>query len=76
MTKIEAYREAQTLGAAFIANVVMNWHREPARKLKGLVNLLKAGHNVQTADRAIDVLLIDGVTASWCVLDEWERRRA
>ena len=76
MTKLEAYQEAQTLGAAFVANVVMNWHREPARKLKGLVNLLKAGHSVQTAQTAIDVLLIDGVKASWCVLDEWSNRHA
>ena len=75
-TKQEAYQEADKHGAGFVANVIMSWHRNPARKMRGLVNLLHAGHSVQTAQTAIDVLLIDGVKASWIVLEEWANRAA
>ena len=72
---MDAYREADRLGAAFLANVILCQHSTPAAKLNGLVNLLSAGHTVSTAQHSIDILLIDGVKASWCVLDEWRTRR-
>ena len=76
MTKWEAYREAERLGASFLSNVILNWHNNPAKKLKGLVNLLKAGHSVTTGSNHIDVLIIDGYRASWVVLEEWTNRKS
>lgn len=75
MTKSQAYQEAAKLGAGFLANVVLTSHRNPARKLKGLVNLLNAEHSVKTGNQ-IDNLLIDGYLASWIVLEEWAKRTA
>jgi len=61
---------------SFLVNVIQNWHRSPYTKLQGLLNLVKAGHEVRTAQFDIDRLIIDGCEASWCVLDEWKARRA
>jgi hypothetical protein len=61
--------------ASFVANVIMNWHRNPATKLKGLYNLLNAGHKVRFPEFSINSLVIDGVSASWIVLDEWANRK-
>ena len=71
MNKIEAYNEAQKFGAeaGFVANVVINHHRNAARKLKGLVEILKAGHDVRTAQFGLDILMIDGTRQGWEVLE-------
>ena len=73
-SKHENYRTADILGAGFLANVIMCHHRNPARKLRGLVKLIRAGHTAVTADFGLDTLLIDGHKASWCVLEEWAIR--
>jgi len=74
MTKVEAYREADKRGAGFLANVIMNWQTNPAKKLKGLVNLLRADHTVDVASRDLTILMVDGCMASWVVLEEWANR--
>jgi len=73
MTKMEALHEAERLGSSFIANVIFCHYSNPAKKLRGLVNLLHAGHTV-TLLRGLDDLLIDGYSASWVVLEEWANR--
>lgn len=69
ITKEKAYEEAENLGEGFIANVILNWDSNPAKKLRGLVKLLRAGHSVRLG-RRIDVLLIDDVISSWEQLEE------
>jgi len=70
MNKMDYYNEAAgLLGSRFLPNVILNWHSKPARKLKGLCNLLLAGHRVRFADRKIDVLLIDDEVACWEALE-------
>ena len=70
MTKMEAYKFLQNNGAGFVANVVLCQHSEPARKLKRLAELVKAGHHVALAQFSIDQLLIDGYSARWSELSE------
>ena len=69
LTKVEAYREAKDLGAGFIANVIVNWHRRPFRKLIGLIALLRAGRTVRIAEFDMDLLVIAGERAEWSALD-------
>ena len=71
MTKNQAYAEAQQHGrdAGFVANVILTQHAEPARKLKGLVKLLRAGREVRTAQFSLDHLIIDGRAAAWADLE-------
>lgn len=61
---------------SFLVNVIQNCHRSPMTKLRGLLNLTRAGHTARTAQFDLDRLLIDGCEASWCVLDEWRTRTA
>jgi hypothetical protein len=61
---------------SFLVNVIQNWHSKPYNKMQGLLNLTKAGHEARTGQFDVDTLVIDGCTASWCVLDEWKTRRA
>ena len=70
LTKLEAYREAEERGAGFLANLISKWHGRPFAKLVGLVALLRAGHEVTTAQAAIDVLMIDGERADWSELEK------
>lgn len=71
MTKQEAYIQACKHGAesSFLANVIYTGHRNPARKLKGLVQLLQEGHSCRTGQNAIDQLVIDGKKYDWAVLE-------
>lgn len=69
MTKMEALNEAQKLGAGFIANVILTQHVNPSARLKGLVQLLKTGHEVRTAQFSIDTLVIDGMQRGWEILE-------
>ena len=69
MTKMKAYEEAGKLGAAFIANVILTQHSNPSRKLKGLVDLLKSGHEVRAGQFSIDTLVIDGRQMGWELLE-------
>lgn len=71
-TTISSYREAIQIGNdTFTPNVILLHHRNPYRKLRGLVNLVKAGHHVTVAPNSIDLLMIDGVISAWAVLEEW-----
>jgi len=58
------------------ANLIMLWHARPAKKLRGMLRLVEAGHTVTTARFALDVLLIDGKRAPWSALEEAASRRA
>jgi hypothetical protein len=78
VTKKQAYQAIERLNdrsASFVTNIVMCGHKNPAKKLRGILNLLNAGHTV-SAGNTTDHLLIDGVTVSWCVLEEWSTRKA
>ena len=70
MTKMEAYAEADRLGAGFVANVILNWHGRPFAKLIGLIALLRAGHEVRTAQFDLGTLVIDGERADWSALEK------
>jgi hypothetical protein len=65
------YAEAARHGreASFVANLIVCWHPKPTRKLAGLVKLLGRGHEVRTAQFAMDILIIDGQRASWADLE-------
>jgi hypothetical protein len=58
--KFKLYREAQELGAPFVANVIFCHHSRPTRKLEGLVTLLRRGVTVTPASFSMDVLHFDG----------------
>jgi hypothetical protein len=53
----------------FVANVILTCHRNRARKLKGVLALLSAGHSVRIGQFSIDVLLVDGKPTSWEFLE-------
>lgn len=59
-TKVELLREADRLGASFLANVIFTGCGHPAKKLAGLVKLLNAGHQVSTQQFEMFKLCIDG----------------
>lgn len=59
-TKVELLREADRLGASFLANVIFTGCGHPAKKLAGLVELLNAGHQVSTQQFEMFKLCIDG----------------
>jgi len=65
-------RDAEDKGASFLANVILTNHRGVNRKLRGLVNLLNAGHQVSVAQFSIDLLTIDGrMGYSFSVLEQF-----
>lgn len=68
-TKYLLMNKADRLGAGFVANVILNWHRNPTKKLAGLVRLLEAGKNVRTGQFNIDVLIVDGKLTDWIALE-------
>ena len=71
MTKDKLYALLQSRGTevAFLANVIFTQHRNPAKRLAGLKNLLDAGHSVRTAQFDAHTLLVDGQREAWQVLD-------
>ena len=74
-TKLESYRACQWYAengqpdAAFVANLIMTRHSASARKLKGLVRLLRSSHSVRTAQFDCDTLIVDGNVMAWSNLD-------
>ncbi len=54
--------------AAFVGNVILNWHGGCRLKLRGLLALVQAGHRVRTGQYCLDVLVIDGVQKPWTAL--------
>jgi hypothetical protein len=71
MNAIETYEACMEFGseASFVANVIRNHHSHQAAKLRGLLQILKAGHSVRTAQFNIDILIIDGRKFGWEVLE-------
>lgn len=71
MKTSEAYAAAAQFGpeAAFVANLIATREPRAAAKLRGLVALLRAGHDVRTAQFDADVLIIDGRKMAWPVLE-------
>lgn len=71
MTKMETYEAVCEFGqdASFLANVILNWHSKPARKLNGALKLLRSGAEIRTGQFAIDVLVINGERACWSTLE-------
>ncbi|MHC5056488.1 MAG: hypothetical protein ACYTKD_17465 [Planctomycetota bacterium] len=69
MTKDEMCQEAEERGAGFLANMISCWHGKPFTKLAGLVALLRAGHEIRTAQFGMDALMIDGEPAEWAALE-------
>lgn len=71
MKTFEIIHEIEQYGqeSGFLANVIRTHHRNPARKLKGLLELLRAGHTARTAQFEIDVLVIDGKRFGWEYLE-------
>ena len=51
--------------AAFVANVIATRHRNRARKLRGLLRLLEAGHDVRTRQFDSDTVIVDGRRVAW-----------
>lgn len=56
---------------SFLVNVIQCQHSKPMTKIRGLYNLVNAGHSVRTAQCDIDVLLIDDEHVSWSILEEY-----
>jgi len=51
------YRKIVSAGGDIsTANLIMLWHSRPAKKLRGMLRLVEAGHTVTTARFALDVL--------------------
>lgn len=71
MTTIEKYNEIAKIDtqAGFVANVILNQHSNPGRKMTGLLNLVRNGASVRTGQFAIDTLIIDGQIAQWASLE-------
>jgi hypothetical protein len=71
MTIAERVAKIQTYGqdASFVANVILTCHKNCARKLKGALALLLAGHTLRIGQFYIDVLLVDGKVTSWEFLE-------
>ena len=53
-------------GAQFVANIVQTRMTKPTTRLRGLLALLKAGHEVSTPNT--DVLWVNGRAAEWSIL--------
>ena len=62
ITKAAALREIETYGRGpqFLANVIVNGCSNPARKLRGIVKLLRAGHSVGCTQFSTMDVMIDG----------------
>lgn len=69
--KLDLYNEASRHGqeAAFVANVIMNHHSNPAKKLAGLVKLLQSGNRARTAQFSLDQLIINDRQVGWETLE-------
>jgi hypothetical protein len=72
MTTAQVEHEIRTrfgADAGFIANVISTQHRHSARKLRGLLGLLRGGYEVRIAQFNIDVLLVNGNQRDWSFLE-------
>ncbi|MGW8177486.1 MAG: hypothetical protein ACWGQW_01650 [bacterium] len=71
MTKLQAYfylcKISQDL--SFLANIILTRKKNPARRLKKLVDLVNDGKDVKLASFSCDILLMDGEEVSWSILD-------
>jgi len=71
MTKLEAYAllSQKDPATSFLANVIFLYQRNAAKRLIGAAQLVQAGHQLCCAPFNMDVLWIDGQTASWTTLE-------
>jgi len=71
MTKVQAYISLCKLSddLSFLANIILTRHKNPAKRLKKLVELVSGGKDVRLADFSCDTLLMDGEKVSWNILD-------
>jgi len=71
MTIAQAQEAIRHFGtdASFVANVIATQHKNRARKLLGLLGLLKDEHSVRIQSFDIDVLLVDGKPTAWGFLE-------
>lgn len=71
LTKAEYKRIIREHGdeAAFVANIIDVWQRNPLSRLRGLVKLLQAGRDVRTGPFNYCTLLVDGAHTPWTTLE-------
>lgn len=55
--------------ANFVANVILTQHKNPARKLQGLLTLLVLGHDVRIAQCDITRLMVNDQPWTWTELE-------
>jgi hypothetical protein len=60
MTKIQAMQALEKAGLSFTANVIMNGCDKPTLKMKTILNLIQAGHDVRHAPQETLAIIIDG----------------
>lgn len=69
MTKLQAYRflSSKDSTTAFIANVIFNGCSNAAAKLKSMVELVQAGHQLSTTSFTMpyDGIQVDGYWKTW-----------
>lgn len=71
MKKTKAYHEVAGFGeqACIVGDLILSSQRNPARKIAGLLHLLRAGHSVSAAQFLPDVLFVDGTRYGWRILE-------
>jgi len=71
-TKTTDYQEAQDhgRGAGFVANVIRSHYDRPAKMLRALVDLLRAGSEVSMLGYHMDTISVDGKVRSLSSLGE------
>ena len=69
---------AQVKGHGHFAQILKNYHAKPARKILGMLSLLRDGHTIYYISRynfdqsfsGNGILLIDGLPTEWNILEE------
>ena len=68
LTKMETLRALQARrDSGFLTNIILTQHRNPARKLRGLLTLLNAGHTVTVGQEGR--LIVNGELRAWVELE-------
>lgn len=62
--------ELSAAGAdSFLVNVIQVHHRNPVRKLRGLLRLMLTGNCARVSQFDIDILLVNGERTAWAALE-------
>lgn len=71
MTRAETVREIEKYGedASFVANLILNNQRRPAKKLKGMLELLSQRWEIRSAQFSIEDIVIGGKRFGYSVLE-------